>query len=148
MLARLRWISSLAALCCSTALAICRFMPLISLTWPLIRARESLARNAWSRLSPACRQLCCIAATAWLAPCWRLSISALISSVERWVREARVRTSSATTAKPRPASPARAASMAAFNASRLVCSATPRITPSTSLISPLWPCNACTAWLA
>jgi len=32
-------------------------------------------------------------------------------------------TSWATTAKPRPASPARAASMVAFSASRLVCSA-------------------------
>ncbi|MNL17081.1 hypothetical protein D3C87_1381540 [compost metagenome] len=32
-----------------------------------------------------------------------------------------MRTSSATTAKPRPASPARAASMAALRANRLVC---------------------------
>jgi hypothetical protein len=37
------------------------------------------------------------------------------------VRPERSRTSSATTAKPRPASPARAASIAAFSASRLVC---------------------------
>jgi len=37
-------------------------------------------------------------------------------------------TSSATTAKPRPASPARAASMAAFKASRLVWSAMSEIT--------------------
>jgi hypothetical protein len=39
------------------------------------------------------------------------------------VRSASTRTSCATTAKPLPCSPARAASMAAFNASRLVCSA-------------------------
>ena len=43
----------------------------------------------------------------------RLSRSAPASALTSW----------ATTAKPRPASPARAASMVAFSASRLVCSA-------------------------
>jgi hypothetical protein len=43
-------------------------------------------------------------------------------------RCARLRTSEATTAKPRPASPARAASTAAFKASRLVCRAISSIT--------------------
>ena len=38
----------------------------------------------------------------------------------RGTQLASARTSSATTAKPRPASPARAASMAAFNANKLV----------------------------
>ena len=45
------------------------------------------------------------------------------SPVDWRVLDAKDRTSSATTANPRPASPARAASIAAFNANRLVCSA-------------------------
>src|ERR1700728_2339292 len=48
---------------------------------------------------------------------------------------ARDLTSEATTAKPRPASPARAASMVAFNANKLVCSAIAVISLTTSPIS-------------
>ena len=53
------------------------------------------------------------------------------------VREcsANLRTSSATTANPRPASPALAASMAAFNASKLVCSVMSLMTLMISEIS-------------
>ena len=61
-------------------------------------------------------------------------ISALISfaaSAERW---ASARTSCATTAKPRPASPARAASTPAFRARRLVWKA---ISSITLMISPI-----------
>ena len=49
-------------------------------------------------------------------------------------RCARLRTSEATTAKPRPASPARAASTAALSASRLVCRAISSITVMMSAI--------------
>jgi hypothetical protein len=48
-------------------------------------------------------------------------------------------TSAATTPKPRPASPARAASMAALSASRLVCPAMVEIRLTTA---PIWP-TAC-----
>jgi hypothetical protein len=46
--------------------------------------------------------------------------SSPISCAATWLRSASLRTSAATTAKPLPCSPARAASMAAFSASRLV----------------------------
>ena len=61
--------------------------------------------------------------TRWLpSPTFsRLSwIRLLISLAAAALRCARLRTSAATTAKPRPCSPARAASTAAFSASRLV----------------------------
>ncbi|MOA13592.1 hypothetical protein D3C78_1336530 [compost metagenome] len=64
------------------------------------------------------------------------------------MRRARLRTSSATTAKPRPASPARAASMAALSAKRLVCSAMARITSSTEPICSLLAARACTSSMA
>ena len=58
-------------------------------------------------------------------------------------RCAKLRTSVATTAKPRPASPARAASTAALSASRLVCRAISSITPMMSEILreelSIWP---------
>src|SRR5882762_1635570 len=56
-----------------------------------------------------------------LVSAWMASILRLISSVALAVSLASSFTSLATTAKPFPASPARAASMAAFRASRFVC---------------------------
>ncbi len=62
------------------------------------------------------------------------AISNLISRAACALRCARLRTSEATTAKPRPCSPARAASTAALSASRLVWKAMPSITPTMSAI--------------
>ena len=64
-----------------------------------------------------------------------LSTMVVISLVELEVRVAKALTSSATTAKPRPAEPARAASMAAFKASRLVCEAISSMVLTMELIS-------------
>ena len=61
-------------------------------------------------------------------------IRSLMSFAACEERCARLRTSDATTAKPRPASPARAASTAALSASRLVCRAISSMTPMMSAI--------------
>ena len=62
------------------------------------------------------------------------AMRALISLAAPALRCARLRTSAATTAKPRPCSPARAASTAAFSARMLVWKAMPSITPMMSEI--------------
>ena len=64
-----------------------------------------------------------MASMASPATFWMSAICSEISSVALAVWLASDLTSEATTAKPRPASPARAASMVAFSASKLVCEA-------------------------
>ena len=71
----------------------------------------------------------------------RMSLRPLrISTLNSPVRAARLRTSSATTAKPRPASPARAASMAALRASRSVCLVIAAMSLSEPLMRVTWSC--------
>ena len=81
-----------------------------------------------------------IASTASRVSAWIASILRLMSSVALAVCLASSLTSLATTAKPLPASPARAASMVAFSASRLVCWAIEVMTlmtlPISALLSP------------
>ena len=64
-----------------------------------------------------------MAITVALVSAWMPSMMVAMSAAEAFDRSASRRTSSATTANPRPPSPARAASMAALRASRLVWSA-------------------------
>src|SRR5436309_13074431 len=74
-------------------------------------------------------------------------IRLLISLAASALRCARLRTSPATTAKPRSCSPARAASTAAFSARMLVWNAMPSITPMMSAIwrdASLMPFIVCT----
>src|SRR5215510_11621416 len=73
-----------------------------------------------------------MASTERAVACCMPAICVLISSVALAVCPASALTSVATTAKPRPASPARAASIVAFSASRLVCSAMAVISLTTS----------------
>ena len=78
-----------------------------------------------------------MASTARLVSAWMASIFRLMSSVALAVSLASSLTSLATTANPLPASPARAASMVAFRASRLVCWAIEVMTLMTLPISAL-----------
>ncbi|MNH11546.1 hypothetical protein D3C79_710620 [compost metagenome] len=91
----------------------------------VISSSAAAAASASLTLLSASPWLVCIRLTARAVVCCSVSMVDWISWVESWVRRDNTRTSSATTAKPRPCSPARAASMAAFSASRLVCSAMP-----------------------
>ena len=75
-----------------------------------------------------------IAVTVSSLAAWIAAICSEISVVALAVWPASDFTSEATTAKPRPASPARAASMVALSASRLVCSAMLWISVTTSPI--------------
>ena len=122
----LRAISCVAAPCSVTAAAIA---PLIA---PMSRMVPSIAAiAAIERLVACCMSAICLAMSSVAFPVW--PASAL--------------TSPATTAKPRPASPARAASIVALSASRLVCSAISVMRLTTSPMRLAASLNSCTAVL-
>ncbi len=110
----LRTISEVVADCSSTAAAMVACNP-------SMRAMTSV--------------ICSMAPAAAPASAWVALMRVTISSVARAVCCASSLTSPATTAKPLPISPARAASMVAFSASRFVCSAMEVMSLTTSPIS-------------
>jgi hypothetical protein len=107
----LRPISAVAAACSSTieAMLVCSALisPMVLVIWPI----ESIA---WRLSLCTCLTVCVISSVAFAVCC------------------ASAFTSLATTANPLPASPARAASMVALSASRLVCAAMVLISLTTS----------------
>ena len=119
-------ISVLASFCSCTALTM---VPVLSVDLatacsPSCKAFSTVETKDWLLLREA--RLVVMASsssTDWVPSTWVTWSISLADSAER---SASTRTSSATTAKPRPSSPARAASMAAFSASRLVWSAMSR----------------------
>ena len=122
-LAMARAISCVVAFCSSIAVAMSWAMALLrSTVWPTVR------------MAPTVRSV-----TVWISVIWPM-----ISAVARVVCAASCFTSPATTAKPLPASPARAASMVAFRASRLVWLATAEISLTISPIRCAARANCCT----
>ncbi|CFD96891.1 Uncharacterised protein [Bordetella pertussis] len=150
-----------AAAACSTSAAFCWVVSSICeiarLTWsmplacwaeaaeisPMMSATRCTEATTSSMVPPALATCCEPARTV----ATELSIRALISLAACAARWARLRTSPATTAKPLPCSPARAASTAAFSARILVWKAMPSITVT---MSAIWrelaemPCMVCT----
>ena len=118
---------------------------------PIADVRSDI--TAWFSIAPSIWFASSVTAFPFFANSWVFSIAPTdavvcfcsppimlwILSVASPVCAARLRTSSATTAKPRPVSPALAASIAAFNASKLVCSEMLLMTPTKCWIEVYMP---------
>ncbi|PMQ11810.1 hypothetical protein JaAD80_23150 [Janthinobacterium sp. AD80] len=100
----------------------------------VISAMMSVTRRTLSTTSPMVLPACRTSRVPLLTCSTESPIRALISRAAAAERCAKLRTSVATTAKPRPCSPARAASTAAFRARIFVWKAMPSMTPMMSTI--------------
>ncbi|OPZ60649.1 MAG: hypothetical protein BWY88_00442 [Synergistetes bacterium ADurb.Bin520] len=109
------------------------------------RSRSSPDRTPRTSSTAFCTEVPVVAMDCTVsptAPRIRPTRSAMLPAV-RLLSSASLRTSSATTANPRPCSPARAASMAAFSARRFVWSA---ICPMELTSSPMRRAKSCTSF--
>ena len=126
--------------CCWVATEISATAVVVESTICAIRSSAVEAAPATSTPRPASRAPASDASTVVLVYAWISVTRPWICAVDSWARSASLRTSAATTAKPRPCSPARAASMAAFSARRFVCSLSSsistRIRPISLTFSP------------
>ena len=118
----------LAAACSNIASQIPLTTPATLCVLALISSIACPAFLAKPTPTSTCVTACSISFTASRALAWISWIICPISTVADVVLSASFLTSSATTANPRPVSPARAASMAAFSANKFVWSATSLIT--------------------
>ncbi len=103
-------------------------------------ATAATSPSTWvmpATMRPSAPETSAAVPTPAAALAWESSISRVVPRAASALRRARARTSSATTANPRPALPARAASTAAFRASRLVWKAISSMVRMILAVSPL-----------
>src|SRR5260221_5075148 len=118
-----RWTSAILASTCEVpSAARCTFREISWVAAPCSSTADAIVAEI-SDIRAMVAPISLIAVTESLVADWMSAICWLISSVAFAVCSASVFTSAATTANPLPASPARAASMVAFSAKRLVCPA-------------------------
>src|SRR5262245_9464136 len=152
--ALMRWRSRPNASSCSPAVDAMRCACAVASAVARTIASSASSASDESSSTPATltcpRRICSTTSPTWR---WMSATSSPASAAAPALCSARRRTSSATTANPLPCFPARAASMAAFNASRLVMSENSRIdamkpvmrrliTPSCCTLPELSPTNA------
>src|ERR1700680_1919553 len=118
-----RWTSAILASTCEVpSAARCTFREISWVAAPCSSTADAIVAEI-SDIRAMVAPISLIAVTESLGADWMSAICWLISSVAFAVCSAGALPSAATTANPLPASPARAASMVAFSAKRLVCPA-------------------------